>query len=131
MARAKTGKRRGPPTWARGSQLIFLRSRMSTWADCKATQRGKFYSDVTWLYLSKYGWDNEDNEDVDLDDSDMAAVREELRNSGTLEEQQQNQATFKGLRRVSHFKFSLSAYLTKCCGLSVFLLGIATTPTKL
>lgn len=103
MPRKSNGRRRGPPTWAKGTQLIFLTTRMSYWFDQTAVQRGQFYSDVTWLFLKKYGWDLADNEDLDPNEEEIDNIRQELSDGGeTIEEQERRRKIFSKLRDVSN-----------------------------
>jgi hypothetical protein len=100
MGRKKTGKRSGAPTWALGSQLTFLESRRSLWLASPAAEHGSFYSNVTWLFLKKYGWDMRDNEDPDPDEADLPSICDELSNDDDEAVQKERRLIFKILRKV-------------------------------
>lgn len=101
MPRKANGVRRGPKTWAKGSQIEFLRSRFTSWVSCtNSNLRGNLYTNVTWLFIKKYGWQLEDNDDADPDEGDIGEIREELANTGELNEQEAYQKIFKRTRSV-------------------------------
>jgi hypothetical protein len=100
MGRRKNGKRRGPPTWAKGTQLAFLEKRKSAWTDAGSVQRGKFYTNCTWLFIKKYGWDLKDNDDDDPDEDKIVDIRKELVEEGDEETQEEHTVAYKKLRQV-------------------------------
>jgi hypothetical protein len=102
MPRKAKGGRRGASNWAKGTQLPFLESRKDTWEDCEnKKERSQFYADVAILFVNKYGWDLQDNDDPDPDESDIASIRKALTGEGTEEKQKQHAAELATLRAVS------------------------------
>jgi hypothetical protein len=101
MGQCKNGKRRGPPTWARGTQLTFLDERKSTWQNASSAQQGRFYTNCTWLFIKKYGWELRDNDDADPDKDNITTIRQELSEEGDEQEQAGHDLIYKKLRKVS------------------------------
>lgn len=86
---------------------MFLQNRMAQWLACRSGQRGMFYTNITFLFLKKYGWETQDNENDDPDDSDMATIRQELA-EGDEDEQVQHLDIYTLLRKVSLQNVTLS-----------------------
>ncbi|KAJ7446034.1 hypothetical protein B0H11DRAFT_2249218 [Mycena galericulata] len=68
--RKQPGKKPGKVGWVHGTKLTFFKSRVVEWT--KAQEAGikeisTFYTDITNLYLLKYGYDMKDDEDLDVD----------------------------------------------------------------
>jgi hypothetical protein len=102
MGRQPTGGRRGATNWAKGSQLSFLERRKDAWVDCEGKkERSQFYSDVAILFVHKYGWELQDNDDADPDESDIALIRKALTGEGTEDEQKKHAEELGSLRGVS------------------------------
>lgn len=102
MPRKKKGGRRGPATWAVGSQFTFLDARKKDWIDNDDRKdRSKFYSDVAVLFVNKYGWSMQDNDEPDPDESDPASIHLELLAGVTDAEKKERIDTLAKLRCVS------------------------------
>ncbi|KAJ7022288.1 hypothetical protein C8F04DRAFT_1272732 [Mycena alexandri] len=64
----RTGKKPGKTSWIHGTKETFFTSRSDEWASAQrmgTAKLGKFYDDVTNLYIQKYGYDMKDEEDLE------------------------------------------------------------------
>ncbi|KAJ6492728.1 hypothetical protein C8R47DRAFT_1070280 [Mycena vitilis] len=68
--RKTEGKKPGKNPWIHGTKLVFFASRAEEWKIAQAAgvvMVGKFYDDVVNLYHQKYGYDMQDDEDLQVD----------------------------------------------------------------
>ncbi|KAJ7016272.1 hypothetical protein C8F04DRAFT_1282008 [Mycena alexandri] len=67
----RTGKKPGKISWVHGTKEKFFTSRSDEWLSAQrmgTAKLGKFYDDITNLYIQKYGYDLKDDEDLEEDE---------------------------------------------------------------
>lgn len=97
----------GPKSWVSGTKARFLRDQNAAWY--ASTTRGPeaagvFYSQVTKLFIKKYGWDFGHEKDLpeDTPDPTLESLQEPEEAVGD-EEAAKRAEHFKSMRSVSNF----------------------------
>ncbi|KAJ7042208.1 hypothetical protein C8F04DRAFT_1252184 [Mycena alexandri] len=86
-----TGKKPGKISWVHGTKETFFASRSDEWLSAQrmgTANLGKFYDDVTNLYIQKYGYDLKDNEDLAEDVPDPTDPNARDPDTGTLTQEE-------------------------------------------
>lgn len=111
MPRGKKFTKPGRQSWAIGSQFTYLESMLEAW---RATDDvSTFYSNATFLFLKKYGWELRDNDSEDPNPALVDEYVKELNGEGSPEQQKENELTAKVLRKVSRLKLAQRRDLTR------------------
>ncbi|KAJ7019035.1 hypothetical protein C8F04DRAFT_1276733 [Mycena alexandri] len=82
-----TGKKPGKVSWVHGTKEKFFVSRSDEWLSAQrmgTAKLGKFYDDITNLYIQKYGYDLKDEDDLEEDVADPTDPNARDPDMGTL-----------------------------------------------
>lgn len=108
----KNDKPPGRTSWVTGTKLTFLDSRRETWqraVDAGPAKAGQFYSNITKLFIKKYGYDLPLHEDleVDVEDPPDECVDDEDPEQEDMDEEEAERRSeiYNTIRTVSYFLF--------------------------
>jgi hypothetical protein len=94
----------GAPNWTKGSQFGYIQSFMEDWLATvpRSHTRRAVVRKVAILFITKYGWDLEDNPDaLDPDPEDLVALDKELAEGNSEDENTLHASQLKALQTVS------------------------------
>jgi hypothetical protein len=106
----KTQDHVGAPYWGTPSQVEYLKGFVEDFActDSRSKDRKEIIKKISILFITKFGWDwenNEEDEETDPDDSDMAELSKALEGSSN-EETERRAEILTAFREVSLYALS-------------------------